>query len=61
MPRAVLSFRKEGLSVLPAPTDYKANRSPYTIADFLPTSEAFANSYKALHEYLGLVGYSLAK
>jgi uncharacterized SAM-binding protein YcdF (DUF218 family) len=61
MPRAVLSFRKEGLSVLPAPTDYKANRSPYTIADFLPTSEAFANSYKALHEYLGLVGYSLAR
>lgn len=61
MPRAVLSFRKEGLSVLPAPTDYKANRSPYAIADFLPTSEAFANSYKALHEYLGLVGYSLAR
>lgn len=61
MPRAVLSFRKEGLSVLPAPTDYKANRSPYTIADFLPTSEAFGNSYKALHEYLGLVGYSLAR
>jgi len=61
MPRAVLSFRKEGVSVLPAPTDYKANRSPYTIADFLPTSEAFANSYKALHEYLGLVGYGIAK
>lgn len=61
MPRAVLSFQKEGLRVLPAPTDYKANRSPYTIADFLPSSAAFEESYKALHEYLGLVGYGIAK
>jgi len=61
MPRAVLSLQKEGLRVLPAPTDYKANRSPYTIADFLPTSAAFEDSYKALHEYLGLIGYSIAK
>lgn len=60
MPRAVLSFKKEGLRAIAAPTDYKTNRSPYSIADFLPTSEAFSNSYKALHEYLGLLAYALA-
>lgn len=60
MPRSVLSFRRYGMKVLPAPTDYKAGRSRPVIADFLPTSAAFGNSWKALHEYLGLVGYRVA-
>ena len=60
MPRSVASFEKVGLKVLAAPTDYKAARSPHALVDFLPSSDAFDDSYRALHEYLGLVGYAVA-
>jgi uncharacterized SAM-binding protein YcdF (DUF218 family) len=61
MPRSVASFEKAGLKVLPAPTDYKAARNRYSPVDFLPSPGAFGDSYRALHEYLGLVGYALAR
>lgn len=61
MPRSVQAFRKAGLEVLPAPTDYKASRSPRVFVDFLPSVGALKDSYWALHEYLGMVGYSLAR
>lgn len=60
MPRSVASFEKAGLKVLAAPTDYKAARSPTTFLDFFPSPGAFGASYRALHEYLGLLGYALA-
>jgi uncharacterized SAM-binding protein YcdF (DUF218 family) len=61
MPRSVQSFRKAGLEVLPAPTDYKASRSPHVLVDFTPTIGGLETSYKALHEYAGMLGYALAR
>lgn len=59
MPRAVLSFVRAGMKVLPAPTDYKVDRSGYVAADYFPSMKAFQISWQALHEYLGLAGYGV--
>lgn len=59
MARSVLAFRRAGLACLPAPTDYKVDRTPASLAWCLPNMEALRLSWKALHEYLGLAGYWL--
>jgi len=59
MPRAVLSFRKAGVEVIPAPTDYRAKRSPITFTDFLPDAWKLECSRMALHEYAGILYYIL--
>jgi len=58
MRRAVLSFQKAGLEVVPYPTDFKRDMK-YNLYSLLPKMGVFADSYKALREYLGLVWYSL--
>jgi uncharacterized SAM-binding protein YcdF (DUF218 family) len=57
MKRAVLSFQKAGLEVVPYPTDFKRDMR-YNLYSLLPKMGVFADSYKALREYLGLVWYS---
>jgi uncharacterized SAM-binding protein YcdF (DUF218 family) len=57
MRRAVLSFQKAGLEVVPYPTDFKRDMK-YNLYSLLPKMGVFADSYKALREYLGLVWYS---
>ncbi|WP_448587376.1 YdcF family protein [Thermocrinis sp.] len=58
MKRAVLSFKKEGLEVVPYPTDFKRDLR-YNLYSFLPKISVLADSYKALREYLGLLWYSI--
>jgi uncharacterized SAM-binding protein YcdF (DUF218 family) len=60
MRRSVLSFRSAGLSVIPAPTDYKSRRTRLTLIDFLPGMTRLLNSSTALHEYVGILYYRLA-
>jgi uncharacterized SAM-binding protein YcdF (DUF218 family) len=57
MKRAVLTFQKAGLDVVPYPTDFKRDMR-YNLYSLLPKMGVFADSYKALREYLGLVWYS---
>jgi uncharacterized SAM-binding protein YcdF (DUF218 family) len=57
MKRAVLAFQKAGLEVVPYPTDFKRDMR-YNLYSLLPKMGVFADSYKALREYLGLVWYS---
>lgn len=59
MPRSVWVFRQIGLQVQPAPTDYKADSDGYNLWSFFPTMDSFDDSYKALHEYVGIVYYLL--
>jgi uncharacterized SAM-binding protein YcdF (DUF218 family) len=59
MPRAVISFRKLGIDVIPAPTDYRRNRELYRFIDFLPSANALELSTVALHEYTGILYYLL--
>ncbi|MDR2634068.1 MAG: YdcF family protein [Treponema sp.] len=61
MPRSVFCFEKNGIKVIPAPTDYYCNRNkPYDLFSFLPSMAAFFGTWMALHEYVGLVQYRLA-
>ncbi|WP_448583863.1 YdcF family protein [Thermocrinis sp.] len=57
MKRAVMSFERAGLEVVPYPTDFKRDLK-YNLYSFLPKMSVFADSYKALREYLGLMWYS---
>ncbi len=60
MQRAMYAFKHVGLkNVIPAPTDYKTNRSCYNFMSYMPNMGAFINTDRALHEYIGLLYYRL--
>ena len=58
MPRAMEMFSKTGLSVTPAPTDFRS-RAPWSGADFIPGGASLQSSHYALHEWIGLLWYKL--
>ena len=59
--RGVYCFERNGISVIPAPTDYKCDRGrKYDIFSFLPSMIFLKNSHLALHEYTGLLYYVIA-
>jgi uncharacterized SAM-binding protein YcdF (DUF218 family) len=55
IPRAIVSFERAGLSVIPAPTGF--HRSPVRPLDFLPFR--YTESRYALHEWIGLLWHRL--
>jgi len=60
MPRALWSFRKFGIQVIPAPTVFEQWGDGDMIAqDFLPNARALQKSAYAFHEYLGNLWYRL--
>lgn len=59
MPRAVFSFVAQGAKVVPAPTDYRADRPVYGGTALLPSALQMGNAVLALHEYFGLATYRL--
>ncbi len=60
MKRAVYSFRHAGLTnVVPAPADYKTSRTCYNFINYMPDMEALLNTYRALHEYIGMLYYKI--
>jgi uncharacterized SAM-binding protein YcdF (DUF218 family) len=61
MPRAMLSFQKAGMNAIPAPTEYRAKRTPLMWPDYLPSSSALETTYAALHEYVGLLYYRFVR
>jgi len=65
MPRALAVFRRLGISAIPAPTDFITRTDPAKQpADFaaavLPNMGSLGVSTAAIHEFVGLVAYSLA-
>jgi len=59
--RGVYCFERNGISVIPAPTDYKCERGrKYDFLSFLPTMIYLENTWLALHEYVGLLYYVIA-
>ena len=62
MPRSVYLFEKLGMTVVPAPCDFKGqSKYNYTYSPFLPTTNHLSNSSLAIKEYLGLLFYRLVK
>ncbi len=58
MKRAVRSFEKEGIKVLPYPTDFKRDIR-YNLYSFIPKMSTLYDSYKAIREYLAQTAYEL--
>ena len=61
MPRSMLAFKHAGIEAIAAPTAYYWRSRPMTFFDILPSAEALRISSEAIHEYLGLFWYSLAR
>lgn len=57
MPRALVQFEKQGLSVLPAPTDFISGKSEWDIFNFIPSIDALKKSYLLAHEWVGFYWY----
>ncbi len=63
MPRAVSSFRKAGVHVIPAPTAFTNRPGRYggrRLLDYLPQATALQISWMALHEYTGMLWYNIS-
>jgi uncharacterized SAM-binding protein YcdF (DUF218 family) len=59
--RGVFCFESNGISVIPAPTDYKCDRGRrYDFFSFMPSMSYLENTWLALHEYIGLLYYVIA-
>ena len=59
--RGVYCFESNGISVIPAPTDYKCERGrKYDLFSFMPSMVYLENTWLALHEYIGLLYYVIA-
>lgn len=60
MRRAKLLFNRQGLEVIPFPTDYRRmDQRPLEALDFLPQADGFNNTEVALKEFYGLLYYSI--
>ena len=58
--RSVFCFERNGMTVIPAPTDYKCDRGRrLDFFSFMPAMESLNLSWLALHEYVGLFCYRL--
>lgn len=58
MPRAMATFRSSQVRAFPAPTDFEVVESPDAgTFTWLPGSDAFWQSSRALHEYIGMAWY----
>lgn len=58
MRRALLAFEQTGLRVTAAPNPLQRPLS-LTVTDFIPTVSSWTVAYFALHEWIGLVWYSI--
>lgn len=59
MPRAVALFEREGVEVIPAPSDPRATGSPWTLQAFRPGPYALRSTTLAINEIVGYWGYRL--
>lgn len=58
MRRAMFAFESTQLEVIPAPTRFVPRSEP-TWQDFLPSAQAFMETYYATYEWLGITWYRL--
>jgi uncharacterized SAM-binding protein YcdF (DUF218 family) len=57
MVRAERCFRKQGLSVIPAPCNYRATHFQWSLPTFLPDPHTAQGSQKIMHEWVGTLWY----
>ena len=60
MPRAVATFTRSGIKVVPVPTDlHSHSQIAASVLDFLPDAQALAETSLAMKEVIGLLYYRL--
>jgi len=59
MKRSVKCFKEREIKIIPAPVNYIFGKEPLNILDFLPNAGALSNNFYAIHEWIGLLYYSL--
>jgi uncharacterized SAM-binding protein YcdF (DUF218 family) len=59
MKRSIMIFKHFGFKIIPKPVGFISNNKSYNIYDFLPHMGALNNSYKAIHEYFGILSLYL--
>jgi uncharacterized SAM-binding protein YcdF (DUF218 family) len=69
MPRSVAIFEKQGIPVIPAPTDYEFLQADWQVTDsgdrlfyamsFMPEADSLELTTQTLKEYLGILIYRL--
>jgi len=57
MPRSVWSFQRQGLKVIAAPCDYRAQDPYHDLRSYLPRAEVLHDVSDGLHELIGLWWY----
>lgn len=57
MKRAVGMFKKIGVEVVPAPTDYRGEQKEINLYSFIPYIKYLEDSTNAICEYLGIIWY----
>jgi len=65
MKRSIIIFKHFGFKIIPKPVGFLVKQRQYNFYDFLPQIGNFINSYKAIHEYFGILslyfrGYKLS-
>jgi uncharacterized SAM-binding protein YcdF (DUF218 family) len=55
--RALRSFRKQGIAVVPSACHHLATEFEWTVGDFLPSASAVQNHQRTLHEWIGFAWY----
>ncbi|MBI3755042.1 MAG: YdcF family protein [Deltaproteobacteria bacterium] len=59
MKRAAAMFKRIGIDVIPAPTDYRSEQKRLTFYSFIPHAGSLENSSTALYEYMALIWYKI--
>ncbi|MBU4369288.1 YdcF family protein [Patescibacteria group bacterium] len=57
LPRSMWIFEKNNTNPIPAPTDFKCEKSGYDLFDFFPKANNLKNVDSAFHEYFGILYY----
>lgn len=59
MKRSLMIFKHFGFIAIPKPVGFLVNKKDYNFYDFLPNMESLNDSYKAIHEYFGILSLYL--
>ena len=57
MKRAVAMFKKMGMNVVPAPTDYTSEQKKVSLYSLIPTANHLLTSSTAFYEYISFIWY----
>jgi uncharacterized SAM-binding protein YcdF (DUF218 family) len=57
MKRAVAMFKKMGMNVVPAPTDYMSEQKKVSIYSLIPKANHLLTSSTAFYEYISFIWY----